>query len=143
MDEKIFRVLDANFNRAKEGLRVCEDVSRFVCDQAAWTRSFKDVRHSLTDIQGSLNRKAMLKNRDIISDVGKRSSETEFRRKDVRDIFFANIQRVKESIRVLEEFMKLLNKKQAQELKAARYQIYDLERKTHLRIVIRSATKDK
>ncbi len=131
IDEKIFRVLDANFNRAKEGLRVCEDVSRFVCDQSVWTRGFKDVRHSLTEIQGSLNRKTMLKNRDIVRDVGKRSSETEFRRKDVCDIFFANIQRVKESIRVLEEFMKLLNKKQAQELKATRYKIYDLERKTH------------
>lgn len=130
IDEKIFRVLDANFNRAKEGLRVCEDISRFVCDQAAWSRSFKDVRHSLADIQGSLSRKAMLKNRDVVCDVGKRSSETEFQRKDVRDIFFANIQRVKESMRVLEEFMKLLNKNQAQKLKATRYKIYDLERKT-------------
>ncbi len=129
IDQKIFRVLDANFNRAKEGLRVCEDISRFVCDEAGWTRFLKSVRHSLTDIQKSLSRGALLKNRDSVGDVGKSSSVTEFRRKDVRDIFFANMQRVKESIRVLEEFMKLVNRKKAQDLKSARYKIYDFERK--------------
>ncbi len=130
VDQKIFRVLDANFNRAKEGLRVCEDICRFVHDQPSRTRSLKQIRHGLTEIQCSLNRKDLLASRDIAGDVGKGSLEAEFSRRNVKDIFYANIQRVKESIRVLEEFMKLVDKKKAQSLKAARYKIYDFERKS-------------
>jgi len=130
VDQKIFRVLDANFNRAKEGLRVCEDICRFIQEQPSWTRSLRQIRHGLTDIQCSLSRKVLLGNRDIVGDVGKGSLEAEFSRRNVRDIFYANIQRVKESIRVLEEFMKLVDKKKAQVLKSSRYKIYDFERKS-------------
>jgi thiamine-phosphate pyrophosphorylase len=49
-------------------------------------------------------------------------------RNDPRDIFFANIQRVKESIRVLEEFSKLVSVKSALDLKKIRYDIYGIEK---------------
>lgn len=125
----LYRILDANFNRAKEGLRVCEDICRFVLDKKGLTRSYKDVRHRLTDVMVSLKIQEFIKARNVVKDVGKPSTAMEFQRKEMKDVFYANSQRVKESIRVLEEFLKLKNKTSAQELKTLRYTIYGLEQK--------------
>ena len=58
--------------------------------------------------------------RDISADIGKKTLPAERKRHTVADIFYANSQRVKESLRVLEEFTKLLNSKSALELKKLR-----------------------
>lgn len=128
-DSKIYRIIDANFNRAKEGLRVCEDICRFVWDQKAWTRSYKNCRHDLSKVIGRLALTKVIAARNIAEDVGRGSTVAEFKRSAVNDIYYANAQRVKESIRVLEEFAKLLNKNIAQDLKKLRYKIYALEKK--------------
>ena len=127
-DKKIGRVMDANFNRAKEGLRVCEDVCRFVLDAKGSTRNYKTVRHQLTEILSGLKIKDVIRSRNIERDVGRASTPVEFKRKNVMDIFYANSQRVKESIRVLEEFAKLRDKKVAEGLKNLRYRVYALEK---------------
>jgi len=127
-DKKLDRIIDANYNRAKEGLRVCEDVCRFVWDKKGSTRSYKNVRHRLTDIIGALNIVKAIQSRDMARDVGRRSTVTEFKRNKVADIFYANSQRTKESVRVLEEFTKLRNKRLAEDLKRLRYKIYTLEK---------------
>ena len=44
-DKSLYRILDVNFNRSKEGLRVCEDLCRYIWNQRTLTRAFKDVRH--------------------------------------------------------------------------------------------------
>jgi len=127
--KKLYRIIDANFNRAKEGLRVCEDICRFYLDKQSFTRNYKIVRHRLSDIVCSLKMREFIKSRNIENDVGKTSTLEEFRRSKITDIFYANSQRSKESIRVLEEFFKLINKKQAQDLKILRYKIYAIEKK--------------
>lgn len=127
--KQLYRVIDANFNRAKEGLRVCEDVCRFVLNQTAATKKYKDIRHNLTGIIGSLTLKKIVEARNITGDVGRVTTDSELKRKKVSDIFYANSQRVKESIRVLEEFAKILNTRQSQKLKTIRYECYELERK--------------
>ena len=126
--QKLFRTVDANFNRAKEGLRVCEDLCRFVLDHKASTRKIKNIRHELSKILGPLYLKQIIKARDIQKDVGKATSNAEVKRKGSRDLFFANIQRVKVSIRVLEEFSKVLNRQVAEKLKRLRYKVYALEK---------------
>ena len=126
--KKLNRILDANFNRAKEGLRVCEDVCRFVWDESSQTRQWKILRHKLTDVVGGLGLIEILKDRNIEGDVGRDSSPSEMVRRNVGDIFYANCQRVKESLRVLEEFAKLKRPKLAQQLKAMRYKLYALEK---------------
>lgn len=127
-DKKLDRLIDANFNRAKEGLRVCEDVCRFVLDAKNTTRSYKDARHQLTDIIGSLKIAEIIKSRDIARDVGRQSTVVEFKRSSATDVFYANSQRVKESLRVLEEFTKLRNRRLAESLKKLRYKTYALEK---------------
>jgi len=127
-DRKLDRIIDANFNRAKEGLRVCEDVCRFILDAKRSTRSYKAARHQLTDIVGSLKIAQVIRAREITKDVGRDSTAVEFKRNGAIDIYYANSQRVKESVRVLEEFTKLRNKRLAEELKKLRYKIYALEK---------------
>jgi len=127
-DKKFNRIIDANFNRAKEGLRVCEDVCRFIFNAKGPTRSYKTIRHRLTEIIAALKIPDVICSRDIGGDVGRRSASIEFKRKGVADIFYANSQRVKESLRVLEEFSKLRNKQLAEDLKKLRYKIYALEK---------------
>jgi len=125
----LLRIVDANFNRAKEGLRVCEDICRFVIDSKSLTRNFKDVRHDLTEIISSLKFKTVIVARNIEGDIGKGSTVSEFKREKLFDVFVANSQRAKESVRVLEEFSKLLDIKLAQKLKSLRYKIYAYEKK--------------
>jgi thiamine-phosphate pyrophosphorylase len=128
-EKQLRRVIDANFNRAKEGLRVCEDVCRFVLNDGPASRSFKTLRHQLTAMIAKLTILQLIEARDIDGDVGRGSSLSEMKRKHIDDIFFANIQRIKESIRVLEEFTKLFNVQRARGLKQIRYKVYALEKK--------------
>ena len=127
-DKRFGRVVDANFNRAKEGLRVCEDVCRFVLDAKSPTRGYKAVRHQLTETISGLKILEVILSRNIERDVGRGSTSVEFKRKSAMDIFYANSQRVKESLRVLEEFAKLRDKKLAEGLKRLRYKVYALEK---------------
>ena len=129
LEQKFLRVVDANFNRAKEGLRVCEDVCRFWLDDEALTRVCKKNRHRLTELMIPLGLKKVIAGRDIGADVGRGSTGSESRREKTADIFYANCQRVKESLRVLEEFAKLKDIKAADGLKNLRYQIYNFEKK--------------
>jgi len=128
-DQSLYRILDANFNRTKEGLRVCEDLCRYVWDQRTLTRAFKDVRHELTGIMAGLDIQEVLKARHIQGDVGRGTSVSESKRKDISAVFWANSQRVKESLRVLEEVTKLIDPAVSINLKLLRYKVYALEQK--------------
>lgn len=121
------RIIDANLNRAKEGLRVCEDVARFVWDDATLAQQIKMNRHLLTRALMLMGFKAILSARDIEGDVGRNTIATEKKRSTVSDIFFANCQRVKESLRVLEELAKLTSPKASQTFKKIRYAVYSIE----------------
>ena len=123
-----YRLIDANFNRAKEGLRVCEDVCRFILNRKKETAQYRKIRHALTESLKSFKIKNIVEARNVLKDVGRKAKEGEIKRNKAADVYFANAQRVKESIRVLEEFAKLVNVTQAQKLKTLRYQCYELER---------------
>lgn len=127
----IDRILDANINRAKEGLRVCEEITRFILNSASLTAAFKKARHKISEAIADLpSRSKLLKSRCSLADVGRGNQlKNEFKRSDYKDIFLANIQRVKESIRVLEEFCKLENIKIAARFKRIRYLVYEIEKK--------------
>ena len=125
----INRIIDANINRAKEGLRVCEEIARFILNSSVLTSEFKQVRHRLDSALKRLApRIALIKHRNSLSDVGRDIYAGELKRKDLRDVFFANIQRTKESIRVLEEFSKLKDTGAAIGFKKLRYRVYEIEK---------------
>ena len=126
----IFRVVDANLNRSREGLRVCEDVARFVIFSPAITKNLKHVRHAISDIaEAAAIGPKLLSSRNTGADIGKRlKPESEMRRRDFADIFAANIERVKESLRVLEEFFKLLDRGASTKCAALRFKVYEIEK---------------
>jgi len=133
--ESIGRVIDANLNRAKEGLRVCEEINRFILNNQFLASNLKKIRHKIDNITEELLPKSiLLTGRDSLKDIGRNIFVNELKRDSINDIFTANIQRVKESIRVLEEFSKLLNKKCAVRFKKLRYILYDIEKKATKKI---------
>lgn len=128
-NKPVNRIIDANINRAKEGLRVCEEVSRFIFENRLLTKELKKARHGLESLSRKLiSRIMLLEARRSSHDIGKQIYINELERGNCGDIFFANIQRAKESVRVLEEFSKLINQKIAVGFKEIRYSIYGIEK---------------
>jgi thiamine-phosphate pyrophosphorylase len=131
MREEIYRVFDANINRAREGLRVGEEVARFILCDENLTKKLKGIRHQVTKIIQSLkiDTKKLLAIRDVKKDVGARTyPRSEGKRKSYQDIVTSNMKRVEESLRVLEEFTKKINPSAGARFKRLRFQAYDLER---------------
>jgi len=129
------RVIDANLNRVKEGLRVCEEIARFILNSHKFTADFKKIRHGIDGIvRKTYPAFVLLKERNSNSDVGRLNSRGELKRASCKDVFWANIQRVKESLRVLEEFSKLTDAKAALRFKQLRYKVYEIEKDSFKKI---------
>lgn len=131
----IYRIIDANLNRAREGLRVCEDTARFILDNSNLTLRFKRIRHRLTEISKSLPARPtqLIKARNSQDDIGKylfAPDQKKYNKKQVKEIFIANIRRTEEAMRVLEEFSKTIDKEISDNFGKLRFKIYTLEKET-------------
>ncbi|AXX88459.1 thiamine-phosphate pyrophosphorylase [Malaciobacter marinus] len=123
MKKNNLRLIDANLNRLREGIRVVEDIFRYIYDDKITASKLKELRHqSRID-----NYKDLLQSRDIKNDVLKKSTNSEQNRKNLESILIANFKRAQESARVLEEFCKLVSSKDSENFKYIRYELYDLE----------------
>jgi thiamine-phosphate pyrophosphorylase len=120
---KLFRLIDANLNRLKEGIRVIEDINRYLYDNQTIASKLKLLRH-LAKIDNYLE---LLPHRDIQNDVLKKSIETEMVREEISDLLLANYKRTQEAARVLEESFKLIDPAKAEDFKTIRYELYALE----------------
>lgn len=128
--KNISRILDANINRLKEGLRVAEEIVRFILKDKVLTKKFKTSRHRIDKTAEKLfGVNNLIRQRNIFLDAGRKINSYELKRRGYRDIFFANMQRAKESARVLEEFAKLYSSQVALAFKRIRYTLYNLEYK--------------
>jgi thiamine-phosphate pyrophosphorylase len=124
MTKNTLRLLDANLNRLKEGIRVVEDIYRYIFNNKTIAKQLKALRHK-SKIK---NYKKLLASRDIVGDVLKESIQTELNRTSIDSILIANFKRAQESSRVLEEFCKLISPKCSNKFKNIRYELYDLEK---------------
>ena len=124
MTNKELRLLDANLNRLREGIRVVEDVFRYMYDNKIIASQLKNLRHKVRIDKYE----ALLNSRDIKNDVLKPSTASEQARKDLQSILIANFKRAQESARVLEEFTKLYDSNNSEVFKTIRYELYDLEK---------------
>ena len=122
--EKIERLIDANLNRLKEGIRVIEDINRYIYDDKTLTGSLKALRHKLQNAYNQ-NRLAY---RDIENDVQKGTISSELSRSSINDLMIANFSRAQESARVLEESFKLIDHTLSELCKEVRYDLYALEK---------------
>jgi len=118
----LFRTVDANLNRFKEGIRVVEDVLRYEYNSPL-AKELKDLRHiKIPEYE------KFVKYRDSVNDILKPSIKSEQTRTSVKDIVISNLKRAQESARVLEESFKIFDIITSEKFKSARYRLYTLEK---------------
>ena len=127
-DTSLYRVIDANLNRLKEGVRVIEDIARYVNNDKALASKLKEIRHQsrIDDIQN------LLGSRDSVNDVLRPTVTSEMNRNSLESIIIANYKRAQESSRVLEELYKIVDPKLSENFKSLRYTLYQLEKENLL-----------
>ena len=121
--EDYLRLIDANLNRLREGIRVVEDIFRYVYNDKQTALKLKDLRH-LSRLDNYIE---LLETRDVKNDVLRTSIKSEQNRSDLNSILIANFKRAQESSRVLEEFCKLISIEDSENFKYIRYELYNLE----------------
>lgn len=131
MQKNVYRLIDANLNRLKEGLRVVEDIVRFVYGDASLTASLKEIRHDCSRVMVNfpVPYRKMVATRESNHDVGKRSQITDQKRPEWQDLLTRNLKRAEESLRVLEEVSKMVAPTQSPRFQSLRFKVYGLEKK--------------
>jgi len=145
-------MIDANLNRSSEGLRVLEDVARFLLNDVELSRRLRTLRHDLARETKSL-RIGLLSQRDSEHDIGHPHSVSLPSRErnpnmetaslpGLTDLVTANAKRAEEALRVIEELARLpelsstLNSSRFEQ---ARFALYTFERD----LVSRISRRDK
>jgi len=108
------RIVDANLNRASEGLRLLEDIARYILDDSTLTQQFKNLRHNLAEETKLLGIK-LLSHRNAEHDVGATLTlPSPFEgeglgesQRDLPSVITANAKRAEQSLRTIEELAKL------------------------------------
>jgi len=123
----LYRIVDANFNRTREGLRVLEELARFSARNPVLTKTLRDLRHRISVLtERSFPRPKLLANRCSETDPG-RNFRPE-KRTGKKDLVLANSLRVTESLRVLEEMVTLLKPEATASFQDLRFSFYYLEK---------------
>jgi thiamine-phosphate pyrophosphorylase len=137
------RILDAAANRAREALRVVEDYCRFVLDDAFLSGELKRLRHELASALGELPAAWLLTARDTLGDVGTAiSTPQESQRQSLTAVVEANLKRLQEALRSLEEYGKVSSASLGRAVEALRYRAYTLERALALGAEVRARLAD-
>ncbi|WP_141050770.1 thiamine-phosphate pyrophosphorylase [Aliarcobacter cryaerophilus] len=123
MNKNHLRLIDANLNRLREGIRVVEDIFRYIYNNKEISTKLKSLRH----IARTQNYYELLETRDVENDVLRESIKSEQNREDLNSILIANFKRAQESSRVLEELTKLSSIEDSENFKYIRYELYNLE----------------
>ena len=119
------RIIDANFNRAAEGLRVVEDHCRLALGDRHLTERCKQLRHDLTAALAAIPREHLHSARDSQADVGTAiTTPSEGNRQSLAHIAAANWQRIQQALRAIEEYAKLIAPDIAPQIEAIRYHSY-------------------
>ncbi len=122
--QAIYRILDANLDRAREGLRIIEEWCRFGLNHSVWAEDCKNLRQEI----GGWHRDELRAARNTAEDVGTQLSHPQEEQRDgIGPVLQANFCRVQEALRVLEEYGKLYDADLSSRCKQMRYRVYSLE----------------
>ena len=124
MKKAVYRILDANLDRAREGLRIIEEWCRLGLNDRPLAEECKQIRQELAVWHSWELRQA----RDTPADVGTDLSHPQEEvRESIEQLLQANLCRAQEALRVLEEYSKLYNPEMASACKQMRYRVYTIE----------------
>jgi thiamine-phosphate pyrophosphorylase len=129
MERTGYRIIDANFNRAREALRVIEDYCRFVLNCEGLSGRAKELRHRLCAVIAAIDEGQLLAGRDTSGDIGiGQKADSAIERKNIKDTLTAASKRLPEALRVLAETIRCENTAISERIEEIRYAGYTLEK---------------
>ena len=124
-----YRIIDANFNRAREGLRVIEEYCRFVLNHKPLCTRTKQMRHALCGAMSKLDNQQLLACRDTVGDVGTDVTvKQQMTRTSLESCLTAAAKRLPEALRAMSELIQTFDPSLAAQIEQIRYQAYTLEK---------------
>lgn len=114
-----YRIIDANLNRAAEGLRNIEEYCRFELNNKELSQKLKNIRHEVI-LFFEKDYSKLLNSRDTRGDVGVDMENITANSNPV----VANLKRVQQALRVLSDYAKLPDK--------FRYEMYTIEKEINM-----------
>jgi len=119
------RVIDANGNRACEGLRVVEEYFRMFLENSSLTEKTTSIRHKIAALTAEVEN---ITSRDIANDPGRdRCGNDSWQ--DPEQLVRGNFRRIEEALRVLEEYSKLPDANvPVKVFQKLRFDVYELEK---------------
>ncbi len=122
--QAIYRILDANLDRAREGIRIIEEWCRFALDNPTLAQECKEMRQTLAKWHTEEIRTARNTPEDCGTALTHPQEET---RENPEQVLQINLCRIQEALRVLEEYSKLYDVEMGRTCKQLRYGVYTLE----------------
>lgn len=122
------RIFDVNLNRLTESLKFVEDYIRFSIQDKLLLNTTRKIREDFLKIKKGLPLRDLVIFRKSIEDLGRKGTFDRINAQKIDDLLIANFSRIKESLRIGEELLKLENSKMSGEFKELRFRIYDLEK---------------
>ncbi len=121
------RIVDANINRCREGLRTVEEYFRFVLDDRGGAGALKSIRHDLSAASADVfSASELLAARSSAADVGA-AGESSPRETELQAAMAA-ASRTKEALRAIEEYGGVLNPEAPARFAALRFRLYAAEK---------------
>jgi thiamine-phosphate pyrophosphorylase len=142
MPDQRQRIIDANLNRAGEGLHLLEEIARLVFSDTALTQQLKAIRHEILKGDLAFNQQ-LIQSRDSMSDVGFDIEVGEEKTRELPIAVVANARRVQEALRILEEMAKVPGttpELDADRFKQARFALYTIEQELLARLMRQDKT---
>lgn len=127
--KNLYRLVDANINRASEGLRVIEDIIRFCHNNSPFTEKLRYLRHQVRNESLFLGVN-LIRARNTAEDVGFSLSQQvkDDKRFSRQDVINAGFKRVQEAVRTIEEGLKALGYyESAKKYEQIRMLVYEAE----------------
>ncbi len=132
MERAAYRIIDANFNRAREAVRVVEEFCRFALNSASLTERAKQLRHELSAAIDKLDVGRLISSRDVLGDVGVgKTVDKQLERGNLKDCCTAGCKRLTEALRALAEMTSAvggLDRSVPETLERLRFDAYTLEK---------------
>jgi thiamine-phosphate pyrophosphorylase len=125
-----YRIIDANVNRASEGLRVLEDHFRFLHPDNPVNGKLRELRHKVRDSLKHIDG-ILISSRDSAADNGLKISQNSGSDKKTngKEFTAANFKRVQEAARSIEENLNLAGHySEAKLFENIRFETYTIER---------------
>jgi thiamine-phosphate pyrophosphorylase len=129
MNPDTLRLIDANANRAREGIRTAEDYVRFELGAAQQAGALKKLRASITTcMQRHFSDRDLLASRNSVSDPGRPITSDKASASELPlAVAHRGLKRGQEALRVLEEYLRAEFPNTSTEISGIRFTLYDME----------------